>query len=155
MPQSEFPLYFEEEGIFFHFEEVEFDFPNATFISTWLEAIIEQEGKSLRLLHFIFCSDPYLHAINIKHLHHDTFTDIITFPYAKPPVIEGDIFISIDRVRENARQFGASFENELCRVMAHGVFHLCGYGDKKPEEATTMRLKEKEALKILASSFSK
>jgi len=153
MPKSEFPLYFEEEGIFFHFEEVDFDFPNAAFISAWLETIIEKEGKSLRLLHFIFCSDPYLHTINLKHLHHDTFTDIITFPYAEPPLIEGDIFISIDRIRENARQFEVSFENELCRVMAHGVFHLCGYGDKKPEEAILMRQKEREALKLLATSF--
>lgn len=84
----------------------------------------------LHLLNFIFCSDDYLLRLNVEYLDHDTLTDIITFPYADPPSIHGDIFISIDRVRDNAADFKVTFEQELNRVMAHGVLHLCGYGNE-------------------------
>ena len=148
MTQPLFPLSFEEnDTIEFSSEEVEFELENENAVTDWLKKIIEQTGNSLRLLNFIFCSDDYLLRLNIEYLHHDTLTDIITFPYAEPPVIEGDIFISIDRVRDNAVDFNVPFEQELHRVMAHGVLHLCGYGDKTPDEQRTMRQKEDEALK--------
>lgn len=149
MTQPPFPLPFEENpSIDFSSEEVEFELKNEQAVAEWLEKIIEQTGNSLRLLNFIFCSDEYLHRLNVEYLDHDTLTDIITFPYAEPPNIEGDIFISIDRVRDNANDFNVTFEQELRRVMAHGVLHLCGYGDKTPDEQATIRQKEEEALKL-------
>jgi len=150
MTQPPFPLPFEEnETIEFSSEDIEFELKDEQAATEWLIKIIEQAGNSLRLLNFIFCSDDYLLRLNVEYLNHDTLTDIITFPYAEPPVIEGDIFISIDRVRENAQEFNVSFEQELHRVMAHGVLHLCGFGDKTPEEQATMRQKEDEALQLL------
>ena len=148
MTQPPFPLPFEEnDAIEFSSEEVEFELENEQAVMDWLQKIIEQTGNSLRMLNFIFCSDDYLLRLNVEYLDHNSLTDIITFPYAEPPVIEGDIFISIDRVRDNAVDFNVPFEQELHRVMAHGVLHLCGYGDKTPDEQRTMRQKEDEALK--------
>ncbi len=150
MTQPPFPLPFEEnETIEFSSEGIEFELEDEQAATEWLKKIIEQAGNSLRLLNFIFCSDDYLLHLNVEYLNHDTLTDIITFPYAEPPIIEGDIFISIDRVRENAQEFNVSFEQELHRVMAHGVLHLCGFGDKTPAEQATMRQKEDEALLLL------
>ncbi len=152
MTQPPFPLPFEEnESIEFSSEEIEFELKDEQAAIDWLQKIIEQAGCVLRSLNFIFCSDEYLHRLNVEYLDHDTLTDIITFPYAKPPTIEGDIFISIDRVRDNAQDFKVTFEQELHRVMAHGVLHLCGFGDKTPEEQKVMRKKEDEALEILNS----
>ncbi len=131
--------------------DAEFELENEEKITEWLVKTIEQEDKSLRLLNFIFCSDHYLLDINQQYLQHDTLTDIITFPYAEPPLVEGDIFISIERVKENAKKFDVSFEQELRRVMAHGVLHLCGYLDKKPKEQALMRSKEDEALALYES----
>lgn len=138
----------EGEQIYFTSEDVEFSLPNEASIAMWLHQIIEQEDKSLHLLNFIFCSDKYLHRLNVEYLGHDTLTDIITFPYQEPPIIEGDVFISIERVKENAAEFSTSFYEELRRVMAHGVLHLCGYGDKTKTEEKQMRLKEDEALSL-------
>ena len=143
--QPDFPP-MDETGIYFTSEEIDFELNNEEEVKKWLEKVIEQEDKSLRLLNFIFCSDRYLLRLNLEYLGHDTLTDIITFPYAEPPVIEGDIFISIDRVRENAQLFNVTFEQELHRVMAHGVLHLCGYGDKSEAEVKLMRQKEDETL---------
>jgi probable rRNA maturation factor len=145
MDQPDFPP-MEETGIYFNTEEIDFELNNEEEVIQWLEKLIEQEDKSLRLLNFIFCSDDYLLRLNLEYLDHDTLTDIITFPYADPPVIEGDIFISIDRVRENAQLFNVTFEQEIHRIMAHGVLHLCGYGDKTEAEVKLMRQKEDEAL---------
>lgn len=151
MTQPPFPLPFEEnESIEFSAEEIEFGLKDEKSTSDWLQKIIERMGCVLRSLNFIFCSDDYLLKLNLEYLDHDTLTDIITFPYAEPPMIEGDIFISIDRVRENANDFNVSFEQELNRVMAHGVLHLCGFGDKTPEEQQVMRQKEDEALQMLS-----
>lgn len=144
-----------EECIIFHTEEIGFELKNTNLLSLWLQTIIEQENKLLLLLNFIFCSDEYLHKINIEYLNHDTFTDIITFPLSKLPQIEGDIFISIDRVTENALAFEVPFETELHRVMAHGVLHLCGYGDKTQREVEIMRQKENEALVLFDTQFKK
>ncbi|MFQ5447213.1 MAG: rRNA maturation RNase YbeY [Saprospiraceae bacterium] len=146
---QQFPLETgDESGIFFTSEDVDFVLIDEQRTSLWLQKVIEQEEKSLRLLNFIFCSDEFLHRLNVAYLSHDTFTDIITFPYEEPPLVAGDVFISIDRVRDNAGQFQTAFEQELNRVMAHGVFHLCGYGDKTEDEEKRMRQKENEALAL-------
>jgi probable rRNA maturation factor len=130
----------------FHSEDIDFELENPPLVADWITNIIKAEDFQLQHLSFIFCSDPYLHHLNVQYLNHDTLTDIITFPYANPPLLEGDIFISIDRVEENAQTYHASFEGELHRVMAHGVLHLCGYSDKTPEDKTKMTEKENEAL---------
>ena len=151
MTQPPFPLPFEEnQHIEFASEEIEFELKDEKSASEWLQKIIERAGCVLRSLNFIFCSDDYLHRLNVEYLDHDTLTDIITFPYAEPPSIEGDIFISIDRVRDNAQDFKVTFEQELHRVMAHGVLHLCGFGDKTPDEQKIMRQKEDDALQLLS-----
>jgi len=113
-----------------------------------LKRIIREHGFRPGELNYIFMSDEDLLKINIEYLNHSTYTDIITFDNSETDdTIEGDIFISVDRVRENAEKFGTGFESELVRVMAHGVLHLAGYKDKKPEEAQAMRAAEEKALK--------
>ena len=104
--------------------------------------IIDNEGFVEGDVVLIFCSDTYLLELNKKHLNHDSFTDIITFSYQNNDVISGDLFISIDRTKENAKKFGCSFEKELERVVYHGVLHLCGYNDKSSEEMRQMKSKE-------------
>ena len=139
----------QEEGIFFQNEDVSLELNDSSSLVHWIEQVITTEDKTLKSLNFIFCSDAYLHQINVEYLQHDTLTDIITFPYSRPPIIEGDIFISIDRIKENASTFNTSFENELHRVIIHGVLHLCGYLDKTPKEKKEMRAKEDGALALL------
>ena len=99
-------------------------------------------------LTYVFCSDPYLHKMNVEYLNHDTFTDIITFNYCENTIISGDIFISVDRVRENALKYDVLFEDELDRVIVHGVLHLIGYNDKSKEEQAEMRGKEEFYLNL-------
>lgn len=135
-----------EALVSFHSEDIDFKLEQETAIQTWIKAVIEQQEAKLVGLSYIFCSDAYLHNINVEYLNHDTLTDIITFPYLSPPDVEGDIFISVDRVRENAQTFQVPFEQELRRVIIHGVLHLCGQGDKTEQEAAQMRQKENEAL---------
>jgi len=141
-----------ETGIFFYTENLTFELNNTLKIKDWLSKIIEQEGQTLSLLNFIFCDDEFLHQINVNYLNHDTLTDIITFPLAELPKIAGEIYISIPRVQENAVTFDTTFENELHRVLAHGVLHLCGYLDKSDEEAQLMRRKEEAALQLFSDS---
>ncbi|MBK8565966.1 MAG: rRNA maturation RNase YbeY [Saprospiraceae bacterium] len=150
MSQPPFPLPFQENepSIEFAAEDVDFALKDEKAAVEWLQNIIEQEGCMLHLLNFIFCSDEYLHRLNVEYLDHDTLTDIITFPYDEPPTIHGDIFISVDRVNDNAADFKVSFEQELKRVMAHGVLHLCGYGDKTQAEKKLMRSKEDGAMRL-------
>lgn len=138
----------EESGIQFFSEDVDFQLDKEAAIRQWIEKVIAKEEKQLQLINYIFCSDAYLHDLNVEYLQHDTLTDIITFQYSDLPIIEGDIFISIDRVRENAQAYAPSFEQELRRVMIHGALHLCGYGDKTPEEKELMTGKENEALGV-------
>ncbi|HQU57665.1 MAG TPA: rRNA maturation RNase YbeY [Saprospiraceae bacterium] len=138
----------EEQAISFNTEDIDFELPESEAVVQWIQKILQQEEKQLLQLTYIFCSDEYLFEINQEYLSHDTYTDIITFPYTDPPLIEGDIFISIDRVRENARNLGLPFEQELHRVMIHGVLHLCGYPDKTTEEAAQMRAMEDKALAL-------
>ena len=139
----------EEPAVSFQNESVEFELSQPEKLSEWILAVLEKEGCQLQQACFIFCSDEYLLQLNQEYLNHDTYTDIITFPYSEPPLIEGDIFISIDRVKDNARRFGISFEKELHRVMIHGILHLCGYTDQSPDEKARMRKKEDEALMML------
>lgn len=139
----------DESRIDFHAEDVPYPLHDEALLRQWIERVIEGAGCRLVQLNYIFCSDEYLYRLNVEYLDHDTYTDIITFPYAEPPLVHGDLFISVERVRENARELDVPFEDELHRVMIHGVWHLCGQGDKTPEEARAMRQREDEALQLL------
>lgn len=112
-----------------------------TTIKAWLETVVQEESKSISSLSFTICSDEFLLQINKEHLNHDYYTDIITFPYSYEP-IESDIFISIDRVADNAKEYGVSTQQELARVFVHGVLHMCGYDDHEEEDKKRMREKE-------------
>ncbi len=128
--------------------ETDFVLDNETNYSDWLNRIISQEQKGLGHLDYIFCNDEFLLKLNQEYLNHDDFTDIITFDYSEENIISGDVFISIPRVYDNAQLFEATRDHELLRVMAHGVLHLIGYGDKTTEERRIMRLKEDEMIKL-------
>lgn len=117
-------------------------------VAEWVDEIITSEEGMAGQIDYIFCDDAYLLKINQEYLEHDTYTDIITFDYSVGNIISGDVFVSIERVTENALEFEVSFENELLRVMAHGILHLLGFGDKTREEAIVMRKKEEEKIKL-------
>ena len=138
----------EDIKILYNVEDIDFYLAHEAPLSIWIEKAIEAEGYELGSISYIFCSDEYLHQMNVEYLEHDTLTDVITFPYNHDP-IEGDIFISIDRVKDNAQDLGVPFEIELHRVMIHGVLHLCGYSDETDEEEGEMRAKEDAYLKVL------
>jgi len=122
--------------------ETPFSIEKELEISYWLSVCISEEKKKLGELNYIFSDDEYLTDINVKYLKHNTLTDIITFDYTLGSLISGDIFISVDRVRDNAKDFKAEFVDELHRVMIHGVLHCCGYRDKSKAEKQQMRAKE-------------
>lgn len=129
----------------FFSEEIAFELPNPAEIATWIEGVIRQEKFVLVQLNFIFCSDSCLHARNMRYLRHDTLTDVLTFDYADiPETIEGEVYISVDRVAANARTWGQPFIGELHVVMVHGVLHLLGYKDQTSDEKALMRQKERE-----------
>ncbi len=109
---------------------------------TWLENLIKNEEKKPGDINYIFCDDAYLLKVNQDFLQHDYYTDIITFDYVKGKTISGDIFVSLPRISENATLLSKNFEDELCRVLAHGILHLCGYKDKSDSEQKIMRNKE-------------
>ena len=123
-------------------EDIEFNLTDSVKIENWINECIELEGKEAGEITYIFCSDPYILEINKEHLQHDYFTDIITFDYCFDDIINGDMFISIDTVRDNAVRFNQSFEQELYRVVIHGILHLIGYNDSNDEEQRIMSLKE-------------
>lgn len=129
--------------------ETPFNLKNEFKIVSWIEHIVVSEGFVLGEVGYIFCDDLFLNRINKEFLNHDTFTDIISFDYCLGKQVNGDIYISIERVIENAQLFQVSFESELSRVMIHGVLHYLGYKDKTVEEKKTMRLKENACLKEL------
>lgn len=131
----------------FHYE-AEFRLKNETKLADWVGRIIESEEAEYRNIDYIFCTDDYLLQLNKKHLKHNTFTDIITFDYSSGSEVSGDIFISIDRVRENAETYESGLENELLRVMAHGLLHLLGYQDKTDLDKAEMRKMENEKIKL-------
>jgi rRNA maturation RNase YbeY len=119
------------------------------FFDLWFGKICHTEGKLLGDVSVVFCSDTYLLELNKRHLQHDFFTDIITFDYSEGVRVAGDLFVSVDRVYENADAYNVSRETELNRVSVHGILHLLGYSDKTPQEVTVMREKENEALALL------
>ncbi len=129
--------------------ETKYNLKFRTLIKKWLKQIIENKGYKLGTLSYILCDDDYLLEINKQYLQHEFYTDIITFDYVENGVINGDIFISVDRVKENAASFGVSEREELMRVFAHGVLHLSGLKDATSEEATQMRKAENESLELL------
>lgn len=141
----EFPDLFQEEeteeGISFAQEDIEFTLPDETQTESWLLMAIQTEGYIPGPISIIFCSDDYLYNLNVQYLDHDTLTDVITFPYSDE-IVSGDIFISIDRVRDNASTLSVPFLHELHRVMVHGTLHLMGYEDDLPEKKAIMREKE-------------
>lgn len=118
-------------------------------IGTWISKVIELENFEMSDITLVFCNDEFLLKVNQDHLDHDFYTDIITFDYCSEGLISGDLFISVERVIENAEHFNVTFEQELHRVIIHGILHLCGYLDKTPEEELVMREKESEALLLL------
>lgn len=139
-----------QDVIQFHTEDTTFNLQETDKIQKWLTETAQREGSQIASLSFIFCSDDYLYDMNVEYLNHDTLTDVITFQYSEPNTdIEGDIFISIDRIKENATQFEVSFEHELFRVMIHGTLHLLGYKDKTQEDKTLMTIKENFYLNLL------
>lgn len=137
----------EGAGIEFLVEDVDFKVADAEELTSWIERVAEVHEYEIVQLTYIFCSDEYLHKVNVEYLDHDTYTDVITFDNADDAdIIEGDIFISVDRVRENAVTHGVPFRDELHRVMIHGVLHLLGYADKDLLSQTAMRKKEDDCL---------
>lgn len=133
--------------------KIKFSFSNKREHKEWIKAIAQREGKRVGDINYIFCDDNYLLEINRQYLQHDTYTDIITFDYSEEHVLNGDIFISIERVKENAALFSTTFFGELLRVMAHGILHLCGYKDKEKEEEIQMRSQEDAAIKLFVEKF--
>ncbi|APY10982.1 rRNA maturation RNase YbeY [Seonamhaeicola sp. S2-3] len=129
--------------------ETEFTLDNEAQISKWVQEAITSEGFKLDEINYVFCDDDYLHKLNVEFLNHDTLTDIISFDYTIGKIIQGDIFISIERVADNAKEFNTAFSDELNRVIIHGVLHYCGYKDKTDEEAQVMRDKENHYLSQL------
>ncbi|QBZ97093.1 rRNA maturation RNase YbeY [Flavobacterium sangjuense] len=128
--------------------ELDFKLEDETLYSDWLSKVIGSEMKSEGEINYIFCDDDYLVEINQQYLDHDTLTDIISFDYSIGNELHGDIFISIERVRENAIDFRVDFEEELKRVLVHGVLHYCGYKDKSEDDEKLMRQKEEEKMKM-------
>ena len=126
--------------------ECDFTLENEEAISAWLSAVIVSENKNEGEINYIFCDDEYLHKINMEYLNHDTLTDIISFDYTVGNELNGDIFISVDRVQDNANDFNVSFDEELKRVIVHGILHYCGYKDKDEESEQLMRAKEDEKI---------
>ena len=132
----------------YFFEDIKFEYRNKQFNNRWLKLVAESEICRLGDINIIFCSDPYILGINLQYLSHDYFTDIITFDYSEKPVISGDLFISVDSVRENALFYGTEFSEELHRVIVHGILHLIGYDDHTEADTAVMRSKENYYLEV-------
>lgn len=128
--------------------ESDFSLDNEEAVAAWISAVVVSENKKEGEINYIFCDDEYLHKINLEYLSHDNLTDIISFDYCVGNEIIGDIFISVERVQDNANDFKVSFETELKRVMVHGILHYCGYKDKGEEDERLMRSKEDEKLML-------
>lgn len=137
-----------KDRVSFQSADISFKLLNQSRLRGWIKKIAALEGREIDALSYIFCSDRYLLKINQKYLNHKTFTDIITFDLSDGIRIDGEIYISIERVKANASNFENPFAQELRRVMIHGVLHLCGYPDKKQQEKATMRRKEEACLSL-------
>ena len=129
-------------------EDIRFTYKNKLANNRWLKMVAGSEIRKIGDINIIFCSDNYILDVNIKYLQHDYFTDIITFDYCEGKVLSGDLFISVDSVRENSIEFGTDFEEELHRVIVHGVLHLIGYDDHTEEDKKVMRQKENYYLQM-------
>ena len=140
------------QSLQFFSEDISYSLSDERKTCHWILSAISKEGYSLESINYVFCNDKYLHQINVEYLNHDTLTDIITFSYSEQddsPIL-GDIYISIERVQENAKLYGnQNFEHELNRVIIHGVLHLCGYQDKTNDQQKEMTEKENYYLRIL------
>ncbi len=138
--------------ITFQTEDIAFKLKNKTILKQWINAVIAKKKRIAGEITFIFCSDAYLLTINQQYLNHDTYTDIITFDYSKENnqlPISGDVFISIERIKENALKYSGSFENELSRILIHGILHLLGHTDKTKADKSEMTKQEENCLKLL------
>jgi len=133
--------------------ETEFNLPNDKQISEWISNTIVSEKCKIGDINYVFCDDEYLHKLNVEFLNHDTLTDIISFDYSVGKELHGDIFISIERVADNAKDFMVDFDQEMQRVIIHGILHYCGYKDKSDDDARLMREKENYYLKTLAEDL--
>ena len=128
------------------FFETEFDLHKKEELKEWITEVINSEDKTLGEISYVFCSDHYLHSINLKFLDHDTFTDIISFDNSLGNEMNGEIYISVDRVKENAEELGEKLDDELHRVMIHGILHFCGHKDASENDKMNMRKREDQAL---------
>ena len=140
-------------AIRFSVQSVDFELHNEEDVRKWITEVVKRRGKAVGNVNYLFCDDEYLLGVNQQYLNHDTYTDIITFDYVAGNLISGDILISVDRVGENAKKFSVAFEQELHRVIIHGVLHLLGQGDKSDAEAKEMRSLEEEALQLWDAMF--
>ena len=135
-------------AIYFSAENIKFDLRGKLKVKKWITDLIKAQNKKVGDISYLFCDDAYLIEVNRTYLDHDTYTDIITFDYVEGDTISGDILISVERVKENAQLFNTTFDQELHRVIIHGVLHLLGQGDKTEAEAAQMRKKEEAALAL-------
>lgn len=126
--------------------ETDFELPNQDEIQKWVSEIVTGEGYELGDILYVFCDDEFLHKLNVEYLNHDSLTDILSFDYCLGKQVNGEIYISVERVADNAKDFNTKFEDELHRVIIHGILHFCGYKDKSSVEKSGMRLKEDQAL---------
>lgn len=140
-------------SIRFSSQDIDFELPQAEKVKKWVSQVVQLKGKRVGNISYLFCDDEHLLGVNRQYLNHDTYTDIITFDYVVANLISGDIMISVDRVGENAEKFGVPFEQELHRVIIHGVLHLLGQGDKSESEAAEMRRQEDVALSLWNRMF--
>lgn len=140
-------------SIRFAVQNIDFELPEPQKVRLWVAEVVQRRGKHVGNLSYLFCDDEHILEVNRQFLDHDTYTDIITFDYVAADLISGDILISVDRVGENARTYGVPFEQELHRVVIHGVLHLLGQGDKSPDESAEMRRQEAEALALWEQMF--
>lgn len=134
--------------ILYYYEDIDFQFRNKTRTNRWLRLVAESEIKRIGDISIIFCSDNYILDVNQKYLQHDYFTDIITFDYCEGDRLSGDLFISVDSVRENSIEYGTDFADELNRVIVHGLLHLIGYDDHTESDVAVMRKKENYYLSL-------
>jgi rRNA maturation RNase YbeY len=139
-------------AISFSSGDIQFNLKQKSVLKDWIKAVVRKEKKEAATINYTFTSDEELLKMNVQYLKHNTFTDIITFDYSDAKKVSGDIFISVDRVKENAHKFGVAFEEELHRVMIHGILHLCGYKDKTKTDSDLMRKKENAALRLFKSA---
>lgn len=140
-------------SIRFAVQNIDFVLSEAQMVRQWVTEVVQRRQKRVGNVSYLFCDDEHMLQVNRQYLDHDTYTDIITFDYVAADLISGDILISVDRVGENARTYGVPFEQELHRVIIHGVLHLLGQGDKSPDEAAEMRRQEAEALALWEQMF--